>query len=303
VPTRYSLALWTFVITLAGSIACFQTGPAFSEPSALDPLIDSLSERAKPPAIETPAAEDALNLKQRRIFQATLSTEPRLLLRLQDLFAPYFDQPVDLTALLQKIVAESAVLSVPHVGRILYNPGHMLLLLIPENWQETEGIRVAALADLLDILKIEIPGALQLAAYGRGFEAFKLLSELMKDAKARATLEVVWNAAPRSSQDAERMRYLLLRPMQQAMEIARETPACRQAINRFIDDVRAGKRASIPASRGLTDIVKPTRFIRSDNQILLVLSETFIARYYVVAQFSVGAESCDVAWENAIFAM
>src|SRR5262249_33114139 len=144
---------------------------------------------------------------------------------------------------------------------------------------------------------------LLLAAYTHGFEEFALLSDLMKNADARETLEVVWNGTPRSEGDKQRMQYLLLRPVEQAIAVRRQSPACRQAINRFVNEVRAGKRAAIPAIPGLTSIVRPTRFVRDGKQLVLVLSDPLIARYHVISRFDVTAINCAVAWETPIFAM
>lgn len=278
--------------------------PAFSEPADLDPVIEALKKIAGPtraPMARTPGS--AKDIVPSIIFPTTLNPEPALILRLQTLFVPFFEQQVNLAVLMHKIVNESAVAELPGLGHILYNPAHMLFLHLQENWRDGGDIRVATMEDVGQILKKERPTNPLLAAYGQGFEEFVLLSELMKDADARETLEVIWSASPRSDADKERMRYLLLRPIEQVVAVRSEMPGCRQAIDRFVDDVRTGKRAAIPFLNGLTNIVKPTRFIRHENQILLVLSETLTARYYVIAQFNVNADTCSIVWESPIFAM
>jgi hypothetical protein len=179
----------------------------------------------------------------------------------------------------------------------------MLILHLPEGWEDGSDIRVATLEDVGKILKHETPANPLLAAYGKGFQDFELLSNLMKDPDARETLEVIWTTAPRSKDDKERMRYLLLRPIEQAAAIRNETPACRETIDRFVDDVRASKRASTSVKQGIANIVKPTRFIRYEDQILLVLSDALIARYHIIAQFSVGAQGCSLSGEKSIFAL
>jgi hypothetical protein len=125
----------------------------------------------------------------------------------------------------------------------------------------------------------------------------------MNDPAAKETLGVIWNTAPRSQDDKERMRYLLLRPIEQTMALQAQTPACRQIINRFVDDVRAGKRANIPRIVGVTDTLKPVRFIRHENQVYVVLGERLMARYYVLAHFRIKSEACSLESEKPIFAM
>jgi hypothetical protein len=235
------------------------------------------------------------------LFSTTLSAEPALVSSLNELFAPYFDQPVDLTTILHKLVIESAVAEVPRLGTILYNPAHLLFLYLPEGRENA--IRVATLDDVNGMLKKEQSGFPALTAYTQGFESFAQLSGLMRDAGAREALTVVWAETPRSEEHKERMRYLLLRPIQQAMEIKNETSSCREEIDRFVNEVRVGKRAAIPVLPGLSNIVRPTRFIRQKDHILLILGEALIARYYVVAQMNVSAISCSVAWEVPIFVM
>lgn len=280
---------------------------AFAQPFDFDAAIEALKDhtasaaRQAPPGAKDSAADGTSRLDL--VYPTTIVPTPALLLRLQALFAVYFDAQINLTPLLAKLVRESAVAALPGQGSVLYNPAHMLILHLPEGWEHGNDIRVAALEDLGKILKHKRPANPLLAAYGQGFEEFNSLSKLMQYPDARETLEVIWTTLPSSENAKERMRYLLLRPMEQATAIRSETPACRQTIDRFVDDVRAGKRAAVPSIQGLTDIVKPTRFIRHENKIILVLSDSLIARYYVFAQFDVGLESCSVAWEKPILAM
>jgi hypothetical protein len=147
------------------------------------------------------------------------------------------------------------------------------------------------------------PGDPFLFAYGQGIEDFGLLSRLMSDSQSREVLEVIWNTGPRSEKDKELMRYLLIRPIQQSVAIGDESLACRQVISRYVDDVRGGKRTAVPVSPGLTNIVRPSRFVRRKNEIVLVLSDPLIARYYVLAEFNVRAETCQIGWEKPLFAM
>jgi hypothetical protein len=256
--------------------------------------------------IDTPASEargPSESLKPQLLFHTTINPEPALLSRLQVLFASYFDQSVDLTALSQKIIIGSAVTRVPNVGQILYNPAHMLFLHLPEDWQRGGPIRVATLDAVRAILKKPKPPSPLLAAYRQGFLAFATLTELMKEQDARETLEIVWNTAPQSDADKQRMAYLLLRPIEQALQVREQSLGCQQSINRFVDEVRAGKRKTIESVPGFTSSVRPTRFIRDNKQILLVLSDPLMARYHVVARFDVTATNCTVAWETSLFGM
>jgi hypothetical protein len=294
-----SSGLFSTAFTLA--ILCSVTGTVRSQPTDLDAMIDALRQKIVVPSDQTtPNADGSVRLNL--TYPTTLLPEPKLLEQLQVLFAKYFDAKINLTPILAKLVRESAVASVPGQGYILYNPANMLFLLLPEGWRDDSEIRVATLEDVGDILKQKKPTNPLIAAYGQGLQEFALLSELMKNADAAAALQVIWNTAPRSEDDKERMRYLLLRPIEQAREIRNETPACKQSIDHFIDDVRAGRRSGIPRIQGLTDILKPTRFIQTDNQIFLVLSDDLIARYYVIAQFDLNTENCLLAQEKPIFA-
>jgi hypothetical protein len=256
--------------------------------------------------MDTPGSEargPPKSLKPQLLFHTTINPEPALLSRLQVLFASYFDQSVDLTALSQKIVIGSAVTRVPNVGQILYNPAHMLFLHLPEDWERGGPIRVATLDAVRAILKKPKPPSALLAAYRQGFIEFAVLTELMKEQDTRETLEIVWNTAPQSDADKQRMVYLLLRPIEQAVEVREQSLGCRQAINRFVDEVRAGKRIAIQTVPGLTASVRPTRFIRDNKQIILVLSDPLMARYHVIARFDVTATNCTVAWETSVFGM
>ncbi len=69
------------------------------------------------------------------------------------LFVAYFDVQIDLTPLVAKLVRESAVVALPGLGELLYNPAHMLILHLPEGWEADNGIRVASLEDLGKILR------------------------------------------------------------------------------------------------------------------------------------------------------
>jgi hypothetical protein len=280
---------------------------ARSQPADLDVMIDALRKKITVPSDQTipnasPSAADATN-QLNLTYSTTILPEPTLLKQLQVLFAKYFDAKIDLTPILAKLVRESAVASLPGQGYILYNPANMLFLLLPDGWRDGVDIRVATLEDLGDILKQKKPTNPLIAAYGQGFQEFALLSELMKNPEAEAALQVIWNTVPRSEDDKERMRYLLLRPIEQARTIRNETSACQQSIARFIDDIRLGRRSNVPTIKGLTEILKPTRFIRHDDEIFLVLSDDLIARYYVVVQFHISSATCAAVKELPVFAM
>jgi hypothetical protein len=293
-----------YVLALAAVIICIRAQPTCAQADMLDSVIEGLKERAKPPAALTaPNGSQSRQSGPRYIFHATITPEPLLVLRLQDLFVAYFEETVDLTSLLHRIILESAVAAVPGFGEILYNPGHMLFLHLPEDWRQGGKIRVAVLVDVREMLNRERPANLVLAAYTQGFEEFALLSKLMNDKDARDAHADIWSSASPSDHEKERMRYLLLRPMEQAAAVAKEPPSCREPINRFVDEVRNDKRATIPAVPGLTRIVKPVRLARHDNDIFLVLGETLMARYYIFARFRAGEEGCPLAWEASSFAM
>ncbi len=236
-------------------------------------------------------------------FPKTLTPEPALILRLQKFFSDAFDHPVNLAVLLQQMINESAVAELPGVGYILYNPAHMLFLHLPEEWRGEAQIRVATMEDVFKVLEVEWPANPSMAAYGVGFEEFALLSELMQVSDTREALGEVWSTSLASNEHRERMRYLLLRPVEQTSTIGSQAPDCQREMNKFVNDVRAGKRNAIPSLPGFTNFVKPTRFIRQDSQIFLVLSETVTARYYVLAQFDVSKNSCTISWERSLFAL
>jgi hypothetical protein len=306
-PRVLGLTGWLLSIVSTAAILCAAHSPARSQATGFDAMIETLRTKMGAPTSQELAAPEGSatgGLSRLKVaFPTTVVPDPALLSRLQSLFDAYFDVKFDLTPILAKLVRESAVADVQGQGQILYNPANMLLLSLSEGWRDGADIRVAALEDLEKILKQSRPADPLLAAYGKGFEEFALLSGLMADENARETLQVIWKVSPRSPDDKERMRYLLLRPIDQARAIRKESPACQGSINQYIDDVRAGKRASIPSIRGLTGILKPTRFIRHDNEIILVLSDDLIARYYVVTQFDLSSGSCGVAWERPILAM
>jgi hypothetical protein len=278
---------------------------ALAQSAEFEAVIEVLKERAtaaQKPEQQLGAAANELR-QQKLVFSTTLVPNPALLLRLRALFSAYFDVEVDLTPLLAKMVQESAVVTLPQLGQLLYNPAHMLILHLPTDWERGKDIRVATLEDLQKTLKHDRPANPLIAAYGMGFEEFSLLANLMQDAAANETLSVVWASSPHSDNEKEAMRYLLLRPLQQAGEIKDESSSCRGLVQQLVEDVRAGKRPAVPARQGLTNIVKPTRFVGNDKEIFLVLSETLLARYYVLVQLEKKDQSCSVVFERPIFAM
>jgi hypothetical protein len=236
------------------------------------------------------------------VFPTTVAAEATLISQITELLDPYFDKPVDLRPLLQKILVEAAVKELPDGGRVLYNAAHAIFFHLPGDTGHG-GIRFATLEDVAAILGKKLGANSVLAAYTQGFENFAQLSELMADADSAGVLEVVWATTPRSLEHKEFIQYLLLRPLQQAAEIRDETPACREEINRFIDEVRVGKRVAVPELPGVSNTVRPTRFVRHKEKIFLVLSESLIARYYVIAQLSVSGRSCTVVGETPLFVM
>jgi hypothetical protein len=241
--------------------------------------------------------------KPQLLFHATLTPEPVLVSRIEGLLASYFNKPTDLKGLAYTLVATSAVVSSPSYGQILYNPAHMIFLHLPGDWQSGTPIRIAMLDRLRDLFKKDRPASPVFSAYTEGFLEFALLAGLMTDGSARETLEVLWNDRPRSEDDRELMLYLLTRPIEQAAEVKQQSAGCKQAINRFVDEVRSGKHIMGRAIPSLASTVKPTRFLRVGKRIVLVLSDTLIARYNVIARFNVTARNCEVAWATPVFGM
>jgi hypothetical protein len=288
---------------LRAAIICAGSAPACAQPVDLDAAIDVLRETTSSPPQHAPRVNERNSVRPQLVYSATLVPTTALLTRLQTLFASYFDEPINLIVLLQHLVVESAVQELPGVGWVLYSPKHMLFLHLSEGWEEGSDIRVATLDNLREILSLERTTNPILTAYAEGFEQFALLSKLMTEPSAKDTLEVIWNTSPRSQDDKERMRYLLLRPIEQTMALQTQTPSCQDSINRFVDDLRAGKRFKVPPILGVTDILKPVRFIRHENEMYVVLGERLTARYYVLAHFSVKADGCRLDWEKSIFVM
>lgn len=260
--------------------------------AAIQVMRDSLAAR---PDIKRPGRQ--------LTYSATLVPTANLLTRLQALFEPYFGDAINLIVLLQRLVMESAVQELPSFGWVLYNPRHMLFLHLPSDWDRGGEIRVATLDDVREILSLEKTANPILTAYAQGFEHFALLGKLILDPSARDTLQVIWNTLPRSEGDKERMRYLLLRATEQTLALQDETSGCRDSINRFVEDVRTGKRLKIPTILGMTDILKPVRFIRHESNIYVVLGERLMARYYVLAHFTVTPAGCNLDWEKPVFTM
>lgn len=284
--------------------AIFGAGSAaFADPADFDAAIEVLKETARSPNSDAPSAGATNSGRPQFSYPATVIPTVTLLTRLQTFFASYFDKPVNLIVLLQRLVIESAVLELPDLGLVLYNPTHMLFLYLPQGLEDGADIRVATLEDLQEILALEKSANPILAAYAQGFEQFAILGKVMNDPSAKGTLEVIWSMVPRSEDDKKRVRYLLLRPVEQTMALAAEAAACREALNRFVDDVRAGKRADVPRILGVTDTLRPVRFIRRENEIYVVLGEQLMARYYVLAHFSAEAGTCRLEWNKPSFVM
>lgn len=237
------------------------------------------------------------------VFPATVNPDVAQLSRLQSLFEQFFPKKVNLIPVLRKIVIESTVAEIPNAGRVLYNPAHSLFIYLPENSKSTEEIRISTLDDVTSILN-QTPTVIQpMAPYTRGFDVFDDLSRLMRDAKARSGLQAAWFDSPRSKADERRIQYLLLGPIQQSSTLATESTQCKQTINHFVDEIRAGKRSAIPPLPGFSNNVRPTNFVRYRSRFILVLSEALIARYYVIAALSATTTGCSLAWEQPFFVM
>jgi len=223
--------------------------------------------------------------------------------QLQNIFGRYFSKQPNLVPLLRRIIIESAVAEVPDVGRLLYNPSRQLFFYLPNDLQLNSQIRIAALADIDQILGKEPAPDSPLAGYTRGFEEFNALAQLMRDPGSRDTLQAVWVEAPRSEDDKKRIQLLLLDPLRRALVMKAQPSGCKRAVDRFVDDVRTGKDTEIPTLPGLTGIVRPSNYFQDNDRIFLVLSEALIARYYVFVEFSVSAATCSVVWQQPIFVM
>jgi hypothetical protein len=236
-------------------------------------------------------------------FPATVNPDGKLLAQLQTLFARFFTKQVDLIPLIQKIVVESVVAEIPSVGKILYNPSHSLFLYLPDGGQEDSKIQISTVAEVTVALRDDISSPSFLNAYTQGFRQFEQLAKLMRDQDARETLQVVWIDSPRSQDDNKRIQLLLLGPIQRALGINSQSNRCKRVINNFVDDVRAGRDTAVPPLPGLTNVMRPSNFFQGGDKILLVLSETLIARYYVLAEFTVDSGTCRVVWQQPMFVM
>jgi hypothetical protein len=235
-------------------------------------------------------------------FARTISPQPSLISGLQSLFGSFFDDPLDLTPLLYKLVLESAVVKQPGAKAILFNPAHSLFLLV-EDYPNQSPVGVATLSDVQALLKKQPLVDPILSPYAQGFETFDQFSQIMSDNRARDALQSVWATGPRSNEHRELIKYLLLKPLQQAQEVKREGAQCRTTIDGYVDEVRNGNRSAIPHLPVLTNIMRPTHFVRRKDDILLVLSEALLARYYVVSQLRVEGSGCAVVSEMPLFAM
>lgn len=296
---RRVLAFSVFCLTAfwigRGPVVLDQVAPA-------DRTIQAIHDTLNPDAV-TFSRSGSNRDEQRVVFSRTVAPEPALILHLQTLLAPFFDRPINLAVLLQKIISESATVELGDGGRVLYNPAHMLLFHLPVDWRAAGNIKVATIEGVARTLNMDAPANPVIGAYAQGFETFALLSQLMKVAGTREQLQPVWNALQNSVEGKEVLRYLLLRPLEQTAAIRDQPPACQRRINTFVADVREGKRSTVPSLAGLTNILEPTQFVRQDNRIFLVLGESLLARYYVLAEFEVGADDCHISWDRPMFAM
>jgi len=294
-------------LAVAAALAALGGPPAARAQSddfpAVIAALKTMAQRIPPSARAAANGEAVAAENPQFVFPATIIAEPRLVARLNDLFAAFFAKPFDLRPLLRRIVAESAVADVPGVGKIVYDPAHSLFLLLRDVPGGVPDVSVATLADVAKVLGDKRPVGLILGGYTDGLKYFAALSRLMQDEATRATLEPAWTTAPRSPEQRDLVQYLLLRPVQQMREIGNETADCRNVINRFVDDVRGGARAAIPTVLGLSGTLLPTRFVRQGDRILLVLSDPVIARLYVVGQLDVANATCKVVAETALFVM
>jgi hypothetical protein len=241
------------------------------------------------------------------VFHITLNAEPARVSSLKDLLQPFFDRPIDLTPLLKTIIAESAVADLADAGKLLYNPAHSLFFHL--NNSPYPQARVATLGEVRDSLAdtTNVPtheGADPVfSAYTEGFQYLAQLSTLMSGPDTKKLLDTIWAASPRSQQHKELIQYLLLRPLQQSAAIRNVTPECRRVIEHFVNEVRDGRRSTIPTLPGLTKIVRPSRFIKQGDYIFLVLSDPLIARFYVLTQIRTTKTSCRVTSEVPLFVM
>jgi hypothetical protein len=296
---RRVLAFTIFCLTV------FWIGPGpgvLDRVSFADRTIQAVRDTLNPDAVTF--SQPGSNQDEPRVrFSRTVAPEPALIFHLQALLAPFFDRPINLAVLLQKIISESAAVELSDGGRVLYNPAHMLLFHLPVDWRAAGNIKVATIEGVARTLKMDGPANPVIGAYAQGFETFTLLSQLMKLTDTREQLEPIWNAVQNSIEGKEALRYLLLRPLEQTAAIRDQPPACQRTINAFVDDVREGKRKAVPSLAGLTNILEPTKFVRQDDRIFFVLSERLIARYYVLAEFEISGDDCKISWERPIFAM
>jgi hypothetical protein len=257
-----------------------------------DAIIQAFKQAARPTATTAPAFK----------FPSTTYPDAALTAQLQTTFAQYFSKKINLIPLMRKLVVESAVVEISGVGRILYNPSYLLLLLLPDATQGAGKIQIATLTDVERVLdKDPLPNSL--SAYTQGFQDFRQFSDLMRNPNAGQKVQSAWSAAPRSDEDRARVRELLVGPVRQATTIRNEPERCRQTINEFVNSVRSGKRSTVPLLPGLTTILRPINFVRAGDKFFLVLGEALIARYYVVAEFDAGSRSCPVTWERPLFAL
>jgi hypothetical protein len=236
-------------------------------------------------------------------FSHTLDPQPALISQLQDILAKFFDQPVSLVYLLQKFISEAAVAREPDGSQLLYNPAHAMFVRLPADWISRGGIQIATLSDFEKVLNERGSDNAILHAYGEGFRDFILLSKISSDPNSFATLEHVWRTAPISDQDKEQVRYSLIRPVEQEAGARNLSPACKKTMNQFVDDVRSDRVPSLSPVVGISSEVRPTRFVYSETEVLVVLSDPIIARYHVIAQFVVKAKECQLGWTKAVFAM
>jgi len=284
--------LAVFVVT-ANPLMCARSANA-GTPS-IDTIVDVLKATANGDAKNGSVAKPALN------FSKTINPDPSMISGLITLFGRFFDEPIDLTPLMYKVVLESAVAGLPGSQKILFNPAHSLLILTDARAQNPIG--VATLDDLQSFLKKEPLGDPVLAPYTQGFESFGQLSRLMEDGPGRDASQSLWTTAPRSKENGELVKYLLVKPLQQAQKIRDETLGCQELIDKYVDDVRNNRRPLLPTLPLLTNIMRPTRFVRRRDDMVLVLSEALLARYYIVSDIGVDGANCSIRTETPLFIM
>jgi hypothetical protein len=293
IQPRTSASCWVFIVAFVIATVVLLRGALAANADDFDAVVRTLQQDAGSSMPADPAFK----------FPATINPDDDLLSQLQTIFGRYFSKQVNLAPLLRRIIIESAVREIPDAARILYNPSRQLFFYLPDAPQQNNQIKIATLSSIDQILGKAPPPDSPLAGYTRGFEDFNALAQLMSEPNSRDTLQVIWMDSPRSEDDKKRIQLLLLDPMRRSLGMSAQPASCKRAVDHYVDDLRAGRDASIPLLPRLTAMVRPSNYFQNKDRIFLVLSEALIARYYVFAEFNVGAANCSVVWQQPIFVM